>query len=851
MSAPPPALPASLSTSGYQDGLGRRSLAFDRVSGSVLERLIVRPELLAFERDLRQRADHLATFDDERIARVRDIEHDGDARTLTVVSEFVGGRRLSDLLDEASERDLDENAAPSIDQGLGLLLQLLPALSALHTTASVTHGVVGAGRIAVTPAGEIVLLDNVYGPSLERLQLSRRRLWTELRVAPAPSAGLCRFDVTADIAQAALAAAAITVGRPLGDRDYPDGLRALLNETVEIAQLRGSPRFATALQRFFERALPLPGRRIYATADEANLAVQELVAAEMSVRRCRAALTALVRDAGPAVERDILIQPGPIAVVEPPAVEQPVAPRSELRPASDPDLSPVEAGLTRGRGPVDAPPEAVVGAAPIEETVVAAAVEPPVAIAAIEEPVWAVAVEPPVAIAPIDEPVVAATIEGPVVAVAVEEPVVAAIEEPVLAVAVEPPVATAPIEEPVVAVAVEAPPVVATAPPPPAARPAGPKHTRSRGGHRNRLRSAETPVTPPPAPVVRVEAPIPMPVLPPPPAPVRMPSYEQLPQPVWAAPEPVPLAPMAAPAAVAPPPSSVRLKAEAPTGYAPPIAPRARAGQFDDISAHHATIAPPEPRQGSTVKWTLVAAAAIVIAAGVTAGRANLLDRLPEPAKIVAPDVEPVAVTEEAPSGSIAIETQPDGARVLIDGKAAGETPLKIDGVAAGSHIVTLITESARLTRSVKVEAGKTSSLDVPVYSGWLAVFSPIALDVGENGHTLGSTEQGRLVLPPGRHTLTLSNKDLGYSIVKKVDIESGEERALTVQPRGTISLNAVPWAEVYIDGKRVGETPLANVEVPLGTCEILFKHPQFGERRVTEIVTAIGPSAVSVDFTR
>ncbi len=106
-------------------------------------------------------------------------------------------------------------------------------------------------------------------------------------------------------------------------------------------------------------------------------------------------------------------------------------------------------------------------------------------------------------------------------------------------------------------------------------------------------------------------------------------------------------------------------------------------------------------------------------------------------------------------------------------------------------------------------------------------------------------------MLPPGRHTLTFSNRDLGYSAVQKVDIEAGEEVALTMDPRGTINVNAVPWAEVFIDGERAGETPLANFDVRLGTREILFKHPGLGERRVTAIVTAAAPTVVTVDFTK
>jgi hypothetical protein len=38
---------------------------------------------------------------------------------------------------------------------------------------------------------------------------------------------------------------------------------------------------------------------------------------------------------------------------------------------------------------------------------------------------------------------------------------------------------------------------------------------------------------------------------------------------------------------------------------------------------------------------------------------------------------------------------------------------------------------------------------------------------------------------------------------------------------------------------KKVGETPVAGLQVPLGTHEIVFKNPQFPERRVTVTVTA------------
>ncbi len=376
------------------------------------------------------------------------------------------------------------------------------------------------------------------------------------------------------------------------------------------------------------------------------------------------------------------------------------------------------------------------------------------------------------------------------------------------------------------------------------------RRKRSRGarGRRDRLRSAEPPVAPPPA--AHMEPPLRMPVIPAPPLPA--PGPVRPPEPLWVPPPDVSNSPIAARAVFVPQPTTgVRLKTDAPAGYTPAVQTRARDFHVADTGRYNRPFVSPPPPQPSNLWWKLATAAAIAIAAGVIVGRGNLMDRLPRAA---VPAVAPTAVAvpgPAAPTGSIAVETEPAGARVLIDGKPAGETPLKVDALSTGNHIVTLITNKTTLKRSVRVEAGQTASVDVPVYSGWLAVFSPIVLDLAEHGKSIGSTEQGRLMLPPGRHALTFSNRSLGYSAEQKVDIEAGEERALTVDPRGTISLNAVPWAEVYIDGERVGETPLANFDIRLGTREIVFKHPQLGERRVTTVVTASAPSVVSVDFNR
>ena len=51
------------------------------------------------------------------------------------------------------------------------------------------------------------------------------------------------------------------------------------------------------------------------------------------------------------------------------------------------------------------------------------------------------------------------------------------------------------------------------------------------------------------------------------------------------------------------------------------------------------------------------------------------------------------------------------------------------------------------------------------------------------------------------------------------------------------------------LNGKPVGETPIGNLSVPIGPHEILFRHPQFGEKRHAVSVTAGVPVRISVEM--
>jgi serine/threonine-protein kinase len=65
------------------------------------------------------------------------------------------------------------------------------------------------------------------------------------------------------------------------------------------------------------------------------------------------------------------------------------------------------------------------------------------------------------------------------------------------------------------------------------------------------------------------------------------------------------------------------------------------------------------------------------------------------------------------------------------------------------------------------------------------------------------------------------------------------------------MNVNAVPWANVWVDGRSLGETPLANVQVTPGTHEIVFRHPELGERRIRATVESGVPARIVADLRR
>jgi serine/threonine-protein kinase len=249
-------------------------------------------------------------------------------------------------------------------------------------------------------------------------------------------------------------------------------------------------------------------------------------------------------------------------------------------------------------------------------------------------------------------------------------------------------------------------------------------------------------------------------------------------------------------------------------------------------------------------------------------------------------------VAAAAPTnGVVELTSQPAGAEIVIDGEPRGVTPSSLS-IVAGQHIVDVTSGRMKSTLPLTVAAGTTSRqhieftvgtiaarpmtaseqpsaaarIDNPVARGvdiadrsetadtvgWARVTAPIALQVSEGGRVIEPTASGRLRLSPGRHDLEVSNASLDFHAAFQVNVLSGRTVSAPVAiPTGRLSLNAIPWANISIDSRPIGVTPIGNISLPIGVHEVIWRHPQLGERRQTVTVTERSPVGIGMDFSK
>jgi hypothetical protein len=250
-------------------------------------------------------------------------------------------------------------------------------------------------------------------------------------------------------------------------------------------------------------------------------------------------------------------------------------------------------------------------------------------------------------------------------------------------------------------------------------------------------------------------------------------------------------------------------------------------------------------------RWlTRGALAAALLAALVVGGRFlwNAMPARPARTAVVGPakaTPTPAAIA----TGSLRVTSTPSGARVLVDGKPRGVTPLNLTDLSTGRHEVVLQSDAGSVQRTVTVTTTAATVVDEAIFSGFVTVYAPFDVTVSEKGRVLRADDRHQIMLPPGAHELRVFNRALAYDVVRRVEVKPGGATNLQLTPDpSALTVTAAETAEVWVDGSLVGDTPLNAAPIPLGIHDIVVKRAGGGERRFT-VTVGTKPVTLNVTF--
>lgn len=226
-----------------------------------------------------------------------------------------------------------------------------------------------------------------------------------------------------------------------------------------------------------------------------------------------------------------------------------------------------------------------------------------------------------------------------------------------------------------------------------------------------------------------------------------------------------------------------------------------------------------------------------LLRAGIASGMHQVVIRYPlyhdheESFLISDGDEKQLDVTLKPAFGSLTINSDPQGAKVIIGGREVGTTPYHNPQQPSGTYILRLEKELfADYRGEVTIIDGRPIERNIPMIPnfGTLNVTAEQS-EIYLNGQKTG-TGSYTAQLPPGRYEL-MASREYYYEAHREVFITVGrtENITLTPEPRlGAVNISSQPFetrgAEVYIDGEPIGYTTPASFPVLMGSREITLR---------------------------
>ncbi|MDB4966559.1 MAG: serine/threonine protein kinase [Myxococcales bacterium] len=259
------------------------------------------------------------------------------------------------------------------------------------------------------------------------------------------------------------------------------------------------------------------------------------------------------------------------------------------------------------------------------------------------------------------------------------------------------------------------------------------------------------------------------------------------------------------------------------TAAGPRTVPVARGDAARKSQVTFATrIGPPPPKPGAWRRRLAVAAAGSGLLALAALGGARLRDAS-----------SPTPLPTLPKTARLALHVAPAGAIVTVDGKASSAGVVELP---AGRHVVLARAPGREpASREVALTAGGAADVTLtlaPARVHLVVRTEPPGAEVVAGDRSLGLTPLDlQLAIEPGAR-LKLKKRDFA-PVERTVDVSAGAatvDARLTPLPRGELTLGALPWAHVTIDGEKRPDTPLSKVGLAAGPHQVRLVCPPTGK---------------------
>jgi serine/threonine-protein kinase len=220
------------------------------------------------------------------------------------------------------------------------------------------------------------------------------------------------------------------------------------------------------------------------------------------------------------------------------------------------------------------------------------------------------------------------------------------------------------------------------------------------------------------------------------------------------------------------------------------------------------------------------------------------------------PDKPPVKIIEK---GSIYVTSTPTGAQVLINGAEKGTTPCKIDNIESGKFYAIQVTKPKHIAYSTRFKlddtkdvrkfhaslekVGSTITKPIPPPTEPIekekAVFSLRSRPKGATFYLDGEPIKSKRIKLVPETNYTISARLNGYKEWSDTYKPTpGEKKVITARlskitrpkkPEAYLTVNVKPWATVYVDGTKVGTSPINNYQISVGIHSLRLVNKQLG----------------------